>query len=477
MQQQVNHQSFVVGTLVDLVQKLNSHTGEVHQAISSATGVTAAAELEHHRQELLAQFSDLSSKATGELPQPYAQYVSRFNGVGVFQSVLAKLFQDFPDLQGYGDKNVSWITTPIEQICRFVSGFFSAVHEDVHGQKKPLLQAVIEAWKEVKLDLAPYPNGNPEPITFGNDASIALLADWGGDNPAAKAVASVVERANPNNITIHLGDIYYGGTKVECETFLRLWPIQTDSQNPGAAFTPGRSYALNGNHEMYSGGESYFNVVLPAFGQPQPFFCLQNDYWRLIGLDTAYAQGSLRMDGADSAGISRQWSWLINLLKLNDGRANILLTHHQPVSAHSPEYRASKRLRDDIAALIKENGVSPSAIFGWFFGHEHRAAIYDDKHTDYNARLIGSGCIPHLRQAETTCDPGCTPFIAVNNRGEWGSETAAISMYAQLTFIREFLEITYVNEDHNLWGQEQWNSQKGRLNGVPFTASKTTFLS
>jgi hypothetical protein len=41
----------------------------------------------------------------------------------------------------------------------------------------------------------------------------------------------------------------------------------------------------------------------------------------------------------------------------------------------------------------------------------------------------------------------------VNNLGEWGSQTAAISMYAQLTFIRETLEIVYVNEDNNVWGK------------------------
>jgi hypothetical protein len=61
---------------------------------------------------------------------------------------------------------------------------------------------------------------------------------------------------------------------------------------------------------MYSGGEAYFNVVLKAFGQPQPFFCLENEHWRLIGLDTAYAAGRLKPE-SDDGPITPQWNWLI----------------------------------------------------------------------------------------------------------------------------------------------------------------------
>jgi hypothetical protein len=476
MQKLVSNQRFVAGTLGDLVNSLSAQTDEVQNAISIATATTDSAVVEQQRQELLAQFTTLAGSARGEDAPGYAEYVSRFDGVGLFQSVLAKLFQDFPDLQGYGDKNFSWVLTPIEEVAHAFKGFFSAAFKDVHGEHKPLLQAVIEAWKSVNVDCSPYPEGLAQSITFPDaDVTISLLADWGGDNPAARNVAEVVRRAQPQ-IAIHLGDIYYGGVKEECESFLRLWPLQADPAAPGAKFLPGSSYALNGNHEMYSGGESYFKVVLTAFGQPQPFFCLQNQYWRLIGLDTAYAQGRLRMTGPYSDGISRQWKWLVGLLKLNDGRANILLTHHQPVSAHSKEYGQSQGLRDDVTALFETEGVPKDAIFGWFFGHEHRAAIYDDKATLYNARLIGSGCIPHLKQDETACDPGCTPFVDVNARGEYGT-LSAISMCTQLTFIREYLTIVYVDEDNTSWGYEQWNSKEGRLGGTPFTPNKSTFTS
>ena len=218
---------------------------------------------------------------------------------------------------------------------------------------------------------------------------------------------------------------------------------------------------------MYSGGESYFNVVLPAFGQAQPFFCLENKYWRLIGLDTAYAQGRLKPSDLGDP-LNAQWEWLINLLKSSPNKANILLTHHQPVSAHRSEFEASQPLRDDVAELLAMDGIAADAIFGWFFGHEHRCTIYSDQDTPYHARLIGSGCIPHVVQRETTSDPGCTPAKWFNRRAAMPGTNSAVSMYAELRFMRDALSIVYVDEDGTAWGSEVWESQPGRFQGSGF---------
>src|SRR6185437_1047842 len=212
-------------------------------------------------------------------------------------------------LQGYGDGNPVWIVTLIEEgVYRFGS-FFKKVYEDVHGQKEPLLQSILKEWKSVKFEKAPYPPGIPQPIKLPQNAKLALLADWGGDNPAARHIASVARKQKPD-IAIHLGDIYYGGIASECETFLQLWPFQTNMQHPEIGVPPRTSFALNGNHEMYSGGAAYFDLVLKAFGQPQPFFSLENEHWRLIGLDTAYNDGRLKPSGAGDP-LTAQWDWLI----------------------------------------------------------------------------------------------------------------------------------------------------------------------
>src|SRR5260370_37392987 len=100
--------------------------------------------------------------------------------------------------------------------------------------------------------------------------------------------------------TVHLGDIYYVGEKDEVEgTCLGQQPADK-------SFTPCRwplgsvgSFALNGNHEMYALGNAYFDVFLPTLGmrttvggnpsgQKASFLCLENDFWRVIGLDTGY---------------------------------------------------------------------------------------------------------------------------------------------------------------------------------------------
>lgn len=472
MNNAAGHFGFVKASAAQLAEQFNQSTPEVKAAIVAATGASTDDEIEQHRTGLLAVFTQARDKSAEEIPQPYIHYASRFPIVGVYQSIVSRVFSQIPGFQGYGNHNPIWVTTLLEQGAYRLKNFFHTVYE-FKGENKTLLQAIVEAWKDFDFVRAPYPLGVPATVLIDNRCTIALLADWGGDNPAAKNVASVVHTAKPQ-LAIHLGDIYYGGVKEECEAFLRNWPMQVDPVHAGNGIPTGSSLALNGNHEMYSGGESFFNVVLPAFGQKQPFFCLENDFWRIIGLDTAYLGGRLKPNGPDDAALMAQWDWLVGLLKSDTKRANIFLTHHQPVSAHAQEFKDSTTLRSDIEELLAIDGIGENAIFGWFFGHEHRCTVYEDKETLYNARLIGSGCIPHDIQSEATCDPGCTPFLWVSGRGEDGTQSA-ISLYAELRFMGEALEIVYTDERGTSLGKEQWNAAQGRLNGVPFMADKTTY--
>jgi hypothetical protein len=324
----VNKHEFIRSSLEMLVQNLNDGSAEVRNVVANVISTSDPASVEAERSRLALHFAAIRDKAASEQSHRDVDYVSRFDLVGLYQSVLSKVFSSIPSLQGYGDRNPIWIVTLIEQGVYSLGNFFKQVHEDVHGQKEPLISSILKEWKNLHFERSPYPTGAPQPAKLPPKATIALLADWGGDNPAARHIAGAVTRQKPN-LAIHLGDIYYGGIKTECESFLQLWPLQTNIRYPELGVPPRTSYALNGNHEMYSGGEAYFNVVLKAFGQPQPFFCLEADYWRIIGLDTAYAGGRLKPTGPDDP-ISTQWNWLTGLLR-NVGKKNILLTHHQPV--------------------------------------------------------------------------------------------------------------------------------------------------
>jgi hypothetical protein len=86
-------------------------------------------------------------------------------------------------------------------------------------------------------------------------------------------------------------------------------------------------------------------------------------------------------------------------------------------------------------------------MYGWFFGHEHRAVAYDDSVTGYKARLIGNGAIPHDAQIEVRLDNGCTPFTSVNT-GTWGPGNA-ISSFVMLTVEGPKITVEYIDQNGN----------------------------
>ena len=94
----------------------------------------------------------------------------------------------------------------------------------------------------------------------GDAHTVAMVGDWGTGLPTSQNIAREMSALRPS-LTIHLGDVYYSGTRHEVENrFLPAWPA-------GAIGT----FALNSNHEMYAGGEGYFQVTLrqPAFSRHQ----------------------------------------------------------------------------------------------------------------------------------------------------------------------------------------------------------------
>jgi hypothetical protein len=463
----VGNYAFIKKSLASVSNQIASGTPEARAAIGYSIGSNDPAAIETERTALVPSFAAGAAAVSTEPSHQDVHFVSRFDFVGRFQSVLAKVFYGIPDLQGYGDKNPSWLATIIEEVTYDVSTFFTRVYTDVHGDKKPLLHSILAELHQLSNERAPFPAGIPATLPLSDDMTMAIVGDWGGDNDAARHIASIIT-AHKLPMGIHLGDIYYGGIKTECDSFLRLWPFHQDPSDPQSAILKGSSFALNGNHEMYSGGVSYFDTVLPAFGQPQSFFCLENEHWRLIGLDTAYAGGRLRPSSNDDP-IATQWNWLIDILKNRPKRANIFLTHHQAVSAHSTEWNDSKPLRADIDELLLMDGIGKDAIFGWFWGHEHRCALYDDMALPYNGRLIGNGCIPHEVQREKQADPGCTPVEFFNKQETSPDSGTAVSSFAELRFGGPELLISYCNEDNGTWGTELWNATRGRLGGTKFT--------
>src|SRR5258705_435202 len=128
-----------------------------------------------------------------------------------------------------------------------------------------------------------YRTGNgifkiPDSVTVG------LAADWGtGTGPAYK-VAKWLKYREPA-VTIHMGDVYFSGTSEEYQD----WFLGEEDWPHGSQST----FAMNANHEMYSGGDGYFETALAALNQEASYFCLENRYWRILGLDSGYYSGIL----------------------------------------------------------------------------------------------------------------------------------------------------------------------------------------
>ncbi|MGD0452211.1 MAG: metallophosphoesterase [Solirubrobacteraceae bacterium] len=232
----------------------------------------------------------------------------------------------------------------------------------------------------------------PAEEELGEQAVIVLFADWATSTEGARRLAARIterlEASATEHHLIHLGDVYYCGLPDEYKSrFLKYWPAKGIERV--------RSWNLNGNHDMYSGGQGYFSLVSEDGGKIGPeakafahqkrtsYFCLRNDHWQIIGLDSAYIDNDL---APEQMGHVEAW---VN----DDGapaRKTILLSHHQLGSSHAPR-DVSAGIRDKTKR-IRESG----RVHAWFWGHEHRCVAYREYLGVKCPVLIGNGGVPEL---------------------------------------------------------------------------------
>lgn len=213
----------------------------------------------------------------------------------------------------------------------------------------------------------------PDPSPMPDKVRIALLGDWGTGLYGAPECAKRIEGDKEGFwMVLHLGDVYYSGDDDEMkERFLDVWPRVPNAISRG----------LNGNHEMYTGGNAYFKKVLPSFKQPSSYCAFQNERFLLVGLDTAQQDHDLAGD---------QPEWLTQLVGKAGDRKVILLSHHQPFSLLDDQ---GPKLVQKLAPLLEQQ-----RIFAWYWGHEHRCLFYD-RHPLWGlyGRVIGHSGFPYFR--------------------------------------------------------------------------------
>jgi hypothetical protein len=180
MHDAAGNQRFITQSVLHIRTQLMNPTQVAIDAIGTGIGSNDAATTESKRTELLAHFDDLADKSENEPSHDDQHYVSRSDGVGLFQSALSKIFAAVPNLQGYGDWNPLWVITEIEVFVHKVEAFLADIHEDETGKKQPVWAAIVSELLRLKTfdDRAPYPAGVPEPTQLPETFKMVLLADW-----------------------------------------------------------------------------------------------------------------------------------------------------------------------------------------------------------------------------------------------------------------------------------------------------------
>lgn len=304
---------------------------------------------------------------------------------------------------------------------------------------------------------------------------VSLAGDWGTGTGEAEAVADGIRQFN-SHFTIHLGDVYYVGDPPSInENCLGI-------KNPSNNYDPVNwpigskgSFALNGNHEMYANGVGYFDVLLPRLGlrdaagamlgQQTSFFCLQNQYWRILAIDTGYNSigvpilshiplvNNIPLIGGNCKLKDELVDWLTRIVQPGqDQRGLIVISHHQDYSAFQNQYKKP-------AQQMWDAGIRRSVL--WFWGHEHRLAGYD---------LYGTGdlksfgrCIGHGGMPVDRGDPAHEPIpIFYDNR--LSSNSFGVNGFVNLTFAGPTLATEYKDLDGTTVLRERWTvSESGAI--------------
>jgi hypothetical protein len=402
----------VIRVLEETIRLLEEDTGGVREAGVSALGLASARFWQPRRDEIVERLQiafdwdfregelaaaaafvpDLISKIRAHGVTDTAWYLPRHRTMALFQSAMEE-YLDQRDQVVPGEFKVSdplWIGIVLRKIRAFFRGKARFPRH------------------ESKSDLR---------FRLGDSARIALVANWATGSRQAQAVARQIERRKPDHI-IHLGGTYYSGDDREVRTrMLGHWPKPE---------TPHRSWALNSDRDMYSGGFGYFKTLLREFGQPASYFNLGNDYWRLIGLDTGYVGRDLNIEQAD---------WLAEQLKGPEKK--VILTHHPLFSAFEQPSSKLERWLEPV--------VSSGWITAWFWGFEQRCVVYDE-YNGIKGRCIGHGSLPYLAPAAKG-ERETPPIDFAHTRTRRDAGNLGVNGFALLTLDRKDLKVEYVDED------------------------------
>ncbi len=222
---------------------------------------------------------------------------------------------------------------------------------------------------------------------------LLTIGDWGTGQEGAKELLAKVAARNPD-VVIHLGDVYYSGTQNEVRNyFYAIWQkvlgipkVAWGAKLTDTAARPA-TFHLSGNHDMYAGGQPYYTVI-DMLGQPASYFCLRNEKWQFLAMDTGLHDSNPNQEGQPTWLEDSEVAWLKHKADNAEGRKTILLSHHQLFTAFEDigKQPVNGKLLSQLHDLLPK-------ITAWFWGHEHNLVIYK-KYLNVLGRCIGHGAFP-----------------------------------------------------------------------------------
>lgn len=386
----------------------------------------------------------LAKKGEVEDLEPGARYISQHPVVALVQSSIEK-----GTIGVAGALPTGGITSGKATSATAMPASAKAAVAKAVSSSAGVLGAIGASLASLFREKAKFPDhkklNHPLRFDLEEKCTVALVGDWGTGFDGAVEVIKQIAEHHPRHM-IHLGDIYMSGSEEEVEQKF-IGPLKAHGPSE-CTF-----WAMNGNHEMNSGGHAYFGRVLPFCGpkggQPASYFALGNRHWRLVALDTAYEGYRLH---------APQLEWVAPLL-IEPGPKNILLTHHQVFSIL--DGRPMKHNTDIFLGPLAE----PGDVFAWFWGHEHNCVIYepDMKRGGMRARCIGHGGkdqkVPKRKKPKDGV-PAMKELWTVPRPGESGKEPLTMNGFALLEFDGPQLNVTYVAADGRKFFPETWHADK-----------------
>ena len=253
---------------------------------------------------------------------------------------------------------------------------------------------------QTKIPYIPWNTLSDFVLPIADNVTIAIVGDWGTGGSRAAALLQNIAAQKPD-IFIHLGDIYFSGTDYETQNYFKA---VVDNILPPSI----RRFTMPGNHDMYSGGKPYYNLI-GQIGQPASFFCLQNTNWQIQAMDTAYNDfNPLNVNTVVTSVQDREMQWHADKLQqaVAQNRKTVLLSHHQLFSA--TEGFEGTPINHKL--LSQFSSYFPG-VAAWIWGHEHSHIIYQDGYVLLpKGRCIGASAMPIPTNDPTTQEPLTAPI-------------------------------------------------------------------